>query len=59
MAHRDISLCCRIWLLSGHSGHGWTCCWLDPVANDPKQPQKGKDRLSGGSAKAKLSVVLV
>ena len=21
--------------LSGHSGRGWTCCWLDPVANDP------------------------
>jgi hypothetical protein len=21
--------------LSGHSGHGRTCCWLDPVANDP------------------------
>src|SRR5258706_7892689 len=23
--------------LSGHSGHGRTCCWLDPVAKDPKQ----------------------
>ncbi len=21
--------------LSGQSGHGWTCCWFDPVANDP------------------------
>ena len=19
------------------SGHGWICCWLDPVANDPKR----------------------
>jgi hypothetical protein len=23
--------------LSGHSGHGRTFCWLDPVANDPSQ----------------------
>jgi hypothetical protein len=22
---------------SGHSGHGWTCCWLDPVANEPER----------------------
>jgi len=21
--------------LSGQRGHSWTCCWLDPVANDP------------------------
>ena len=21
--------------LLGHSGRGWTCCWLDPDANDP------------------------
>jgi hypothetical protein len=20
-----------------HSGHGWTCRWVAPVANDPKQ----------------------
>ena len=35
MAHRVISARCRIWSLSGHSGLGRTCCWLDPVANDP------------------------
>ncbi len=23
--------------LSGHSGHGRACCWLDPVANDPSR----------------------
>ena len=23
------------WSLPGHSGHGRTFCWLDPVANDP------------------------
>jgi hypothetical protein len=23
--------------LSGHSGHGRTCCWLDPVVNDPSE----------------------
>jgi hypothetical protein len=23
--------------LSGHCGHGRTCCWLDPVANDSKR----------------------
>jgi hypothetical protein len=26
--------CSRIWSLSGHSGHGRTCCWPHPVAND-------------------------
>jgi hypothetical protein len=36
LAHRVISLRCRIWSLSGHSGHSRTCCLLDPVANDPK-----------------------
>lgn len=29
---------------SGHSGHGWTCCWLDPVANEP-EPDIGLDRV--------------
>jgi hypothetical protein len=24
--------------LSEHSGHGWTRCWLGPVANDPSLP---------------------
>ena len=37
MAHRVISARCRIWSLMGHSGHGPTCCWLDPVANDPSR----------------------
>ena len=41
MAHRVISARCRIWSLWGHSGHGPTCCWLDPVANDPKQISAG------------------
>src|ERR1700731_2201406 len=35
VAHRVISLRCGIWSLSGHRGHGRTCCWLDPIANDP------------------------
>jgi hypothetical protein len=38
LAHRVISARCRIWSLSGHSGLGRTCCWLDPVANNPFQP---------------------
>jgi hypothetical protein len=21
--------------LTGHCGHGWSCCWFDPLANDP------------------------
>ena len=37
MAHRVISLRCGILSLSGHSGHGRTCCWLDPAANDPNE----------------------
>jgi hypothetical protein len=28
---------CRIGSLSEQSGHGPTCCWLDPVANDPSR----------------------
>jgi len=36
-AHRDISLRCEVRSLSGHSGHGRTYCWLDPVANDPRR----------------------
>ena len=36
LALRDISLGRRIRSLSEQSGHGSTCCWLDPVANDPK-----------------------
>jgi hypothetical protein len=35
----------KIWSLSGHCGHDRTCCWLDPVANDPSRhfaaPQHG------------------
>jgi hypothetical protein len=31
----------RIWLLSGHSGHRPTCCWLDRVATDPKRTLGG------------------
>src|SRR5258708_37184727 len=37
LAHRDISLRCKIRSLSGHSGCGQICCWLGPVANDPKE----------------------
>jgi len=29
MAHRVISLRCEVRSLSGHSGHGHACCWLD------------------------------
>jgi hypothetical protein len=36
LAHRDISLRYEVRSLSGHSGHGRACCWLDLVANDPK-----------------------
>jgi hypothetical protein len=25
---------------SGHSGHGRTCCWLAPVANDPERTSR-------------------
>jgi hypothetical protein len=37
MAHRVISVRCGIWSLSGQSGHGRACCWLDPVAIDPQE----------------------
>src|SRR6266700_3075064 len=30
----------------GHSGHGRTSCWLDPVANDPRS---GHERADGDS----------
>ena len=34
---RDISLGCRIGLLSEQSGHGPTCCRLNSVGNDPER----------------------
>src|ERR1700726_1729332 len=40
LAHRVISPRCGIWSLSGHRGHGRTCCWLDPIAKDPKRASR-------------------
>jgi hypothetical protein len=37
VGHRDISVRCRTWSLSGHSGRGRNCCALDPVAIDPQR----------------------
>src|ERR1700682_2881994 len=35
-----------IQLLSVHSGHGQTCCWHDPVANDPISDIRPKSDVS-------------
>ena len=29
--------------LSVHSGHGRTCCWHDPVANDPNRKSRSRE----------------
>jgi hypothetical protein len=38
--------------LSGQSGHGWTCYWLDPVANDPKWTSTCQRQKQSGLKKA-------
>jgi hypothetical protein len=35
MAHRGRSQYSDFAFAFGHSGRGWTCCWFDPVENDP------------------------
>jgi hypothetical protein len=41
--------------LSVHSGHGGTCCRLDPVANDPKLTDRYRDGRSPGSYDRSIS----
>jgi hypothetical protein len=41
--------------LSGHSGHGRTCCWLDSVANDPSRPLSAKLRCNAAPGSVPLS----
>jgi hypothetical protein len=36
MARRDASLKTSVGRFGMHSGHGWSGCWLDLIAFDPK-----------------------
>ena len=36
IAGRCVTNALNLLPLSVHSGHGRTCCWHDPVANDPR-----------------------